>query len=274
MYLKHVSKRLINAYLIKYKNNFFDNYAGEENENKNKQLNFQEIVKNFMSQAMMHDISHTVLIADDSSKIKSSIVPPFFNYDSDSLGLVNSDLMKEELYAGIWQNTGMSTKPNSTYLLSKELLDNNFLSIKELLDTAFSELDQLEKEKIKKLIYESFKSKENYINAYFEIVILLVKNQNIHDLKNLAHTNFIKDYKASLFEDDEKAWGQYDNCMETESSKLSSALNMLRTDKDKKVLEMLTYIWENKDNSRVLVDLFFKETSEYFKKLEFRYIKK
>lgn len=288
IFLRHISKRLINAYISKYG---LDELSGnlqpktekdiegsEVEVERSKEQAFEDVIKEFLSKIAMHDMSHSLSYLNTEGSLPNkifmrednSVVPEFFRQTNAEAALSDIELIRQELHAGIWQMVGVGKKPISLTLLHdkdiKDLL--NFLGHQLRI---LSKTNKAEADNIIRALKMGSVNLEDYINAYFVLILLLTEAQNEMDADSYAKNKFLPNLNDLYSPDNDEAWQEVGDFKERIRNSNGEIFEKLLIDKDAKVVEMLTYIWQNKDSKRVLVDLFFKTTAKYFENLEERY---
>lgn len=278
LYFNHVYKRIANAYIEQNRNSDWfltPEYAGVNDDKEADALHFDRVLQSFFSTIIMHDISHTVEIVADGGKdanSKNSIVPPFFRAHGREL-IANRDLIEREAFAGIFQRLQFLDSPLPLQMLDQYGIRRVYNAYDSVWHTFRSdtEIKQFLSNEVlpafQRFEFSATYSKSKFINAYLHFMLgipVLVENLNAMNEEAKSKNPNTKDEDAGqLF---------LENVRNTEDVKRSlNAIRDVIKNPPQIVIDSLGYIYDNRDNPRVLVDLFFKLTEDYYKKLDAKY---
>ncbi|MBP6888676.1 MAG: hypothetical protein KBC21_03145 [Candidatus Pacebacteria bacterium] len=222
---------------------------------KNEDEEMCAFIDDYLFHLFGHDVSHhgERVITRGESVVPTPLLPEAVNE------VMSREGMKEELYAGIWMTQRGYAAP-----LSLAILQPDF---KQRMKSEMAESNELQLfpsvgEDVLALLPSVHEDFSSYLKAYCAFILNIKVFPGIvarfFDSRVVYDTND-KALPGSL----EKAhleWRQF-------SRDLLRVSNDIESHPDKKLVELLRYVFENKNSPRVLVDLFFKELGPHIETL-------
>ena len=232
-YGKYALKRILNADL--HKNGFHPEEVKD----------FFEQIKNESNFLYIHDIGHSIAMYQDQPS-DNSIVPEFYKTSNEE-GINNRKLIAEEPRALVWM-AYQSPKPLSLMILDEE-------SKKEFVQNISNSYGENYGESVKNIVdaVETTKitNAEEYVEAYQKLIYAIIEMPNLQAIMSKSGEvpeSQINEMKDSYFK----------------------IISDLKESPDPKLLELLTNVYNNRDNPKVLYDEFYRICEPLVKKLAAR----
>lgn len=217
---------------------------------------FAEFVDDYLFRLLGHDISHHSerIITQGKSQTPTPLLPGKQEED------INRESFKEELYAAIWMTQRGYEMPISLAMFQADF--------PERMNREISESEELQSfPGIGRDIVGLLPNISNDFDAYTKAYLAFVSNVKLFPvvLNRFFNSRIVYDENGKAtpgsFDKAHKEWRVF-------LKELVKTSNDIESHPDEQLVEMLRYIFENKDNPRVLVDLFFKELGPYIKTLK------
>lgn len=237
IYFKHVARRICAAHIEQHKDGAIPDLV--------------DFLNNKIAKVLAHDVSHSVEFAKFPRNTDNSLLQDFLkkkiNVNKETPDKQLFKETEEELFAALFQLSNGLTKP-----LSLEILESSFDDrISQELKTAFYGIVTNVRDVIHETLYKDMSVFNNYVYKYIIITLFLRDfNQAYNDTKGKPSKSVL-DYL---------------------NKKLNAYEAIASGNISPELVDILYYIWDHREDERVLVNLFFMLTESFFKKLEVKYV--
>lgn len=193
---------------------------------------------------LFHDISHSIgwfVFNNYNNADEKKYVPLFFQTPPDA-EMNNARVLEQEMFASLWQAIRPGTLPTSLAILRKG-------GMKQLLEALTEDFPKEASKRVSGLVkVEAPGDLQEYIHDYLYFLYnILGAFENKFAISETAET---------LFPDGE--FGARDTFIKRNQEQYDAIARNMIEGPHSLLVEMLSFIYENKDNPRVLVDLFLK----------------
>lgn len=193
---------------------------------------------------LFHDISHSIgwFVFNNQDNVGEKKYVPLFFQTPPEAEMNNAKILEQEMFATIWQAIRPGTLPLSLAILRKG-------GMNELVESAKEGFPKKDADRMVDLIKRSLpESSQEYVHDYlYFLYSALGLAENKFAIHVTADRLFAADQQVSRDAFITRNHDQYDAIVR----------NMIEAP-NPQLVEMLTFIYDNKDNPRVLVDLFLK----------------
>jgi hypothetical protein len=254
-YFRHVAKRICAAHLARENQGIDDVHKFLED----KLLGY-----------LLHDVSHSVEFADLHKRYDGSVVQDFLKRKVGTS--VTSDIIieevRQELFNGLFSSTAYLRKPLSLDILGPNITASR--ARRELEEDPKFSIDSVSY--IREIILEALNLDVNdFSNYVYKFIVLQTFSVDFNEEWETQSTKFaIRENESK--EDHKKRYDlEISDLVKEINGKLTAYLAIASGEHGEEIIDVLYYVWSNRENPRVLVNLFFILTEDYFKKLDLKY---